>query len=505
MEAYPVTLLQRSDAGILMPASVSFIPPQDVFHAMGEAGLENELLVGNPDELEEYWRQNSDSAWLLSHPGRSHVERDPRSCVGLRLWGDDAVATKQDSLYALSVASVTTLHLTSLLSRILVFGIAVGRFVNLEPLWRALTWALEACLSGVMPSHDHLGEPLTGRRAANAGKRVCKSLHFLLSEFTGDLKFLVETLLLRFHHSTSPEFCMKCFAVKTNGLLSGFNFNRDCGWQHLKRCHAEWMRDSGHMLAVAGLPGFHSLIVRFDLMHCLHLGILPVTLGSIFVELLSMNYWQGPCVGAWVYRWTIQLRTAFAEFRVWLSDNNICLSPPAFTVARLSLITKSGAPVFKGKAGMNMRVARWLLSVLSSLSQASADPHHQAMTSTLWGFIRGVDIFQSAGRFLNPSELLELEVARKAAFVAHATLAHNAISRGSQLWRTLPKAHYVDHIYRCEDLLNPTCGWTFSDEDWIGRLIRINRRSADGDKLVRKYLLRFHMVLDKHQLSAPQL
>ena len=502
---YPVTLLVREPDGNLAEVAVDTLPPHELFHAIGDAGLAHELLVGNETELEEYWERSKTSAWYRAHPGRHLVERHPRKCIPVRIWGDDAAATKDKSLYCLSVSSVVTLHLASLFSRMLIFAVTVGRFVNLEPLWRMLLWSLQCLLDGIMPAVDHLNQPLTGERLAKAGLEVCAGLAFLLTQFTGDLKFLVDTCLFRAHHGTSPEFCWRCRAVKTPSLLSGYDFSETCAWQHACRSHAEWFEESGHMLAVAQLPGFHLSMVLMDLMHSLHLGMLPLTLGSIFVELLKINFWCGPASGLWQHRWAIQLRTAYAQFIVWLAEHNIQLSPPRFTLARLSLSSKSDPPLLKGKAAMNMLVARWLLSVLTSLSAASGDAHHELMCCTLWGFIRGVDIFKSAGRFLNPSEKVRLEAARKAAFVAHARLAHAAIASNSTLWRTIPKSHYIDHLYRCEDCLNPACGWTFADEDWIGRLIRINHRSSDGNRLMRLYLVRLHLLLAHHRASVPQL
>ena len=98
---------------------------------MGEAGIAEHILVGDGASLEDYWSQCKASSWYAAHPGKDKVERSPRQCVALRIWGDDAEATNNHSMYCLSVSSVTMLHLTSLLSRVLVFGVTTGRFVNL--------------------------------------------------------------------------------------------------------------------------------------------------------------------------------------------------------------------------------------------------------------------------------------------------------------------------------------------------------------------------------------
>ena len=287
--------------------------------------------------------------------------------------------------------------------------------------------------------------------------------------------------------------------------MSGFNFNPDAGWSYTHKSHTSYMHESGHMLAVTRLPGFHKAMIRFDLMHCLHLGILPVTIGSILVVLLERDVWGAGDSGGWVYRWTVQLQHAFVDFKEWLRRHHISSSPPEFTVPRLSMVRKTDRPVFKGKAGQNMLTARWLLSCVIPISNSTRSSYDEAMCSSLWGLIRGVDIFQAAGKFLNSSEKAQLEIARQAAFTGHSFLAHRAILASSGLFRTLPKTHYCDHIYRAVDGRNGADGWTFADEDFIGRLIRINRRSSDGAQLIKKYILRLDLLLNTSRISIPQL
>ena len=119
--------------------------------------------------------------------------------------------------------------------------------------------------------------------------------------------------------------------------------------------------------------------------------------------------------------------------------------------------------------------------------------------------MKGVDVLQAAGQWLTDLERAELEVARKAALYAHASLAHDAISKNLQSWRTTPKFHFVDELFRCQTGWNSSHPWCFADEDFIGRLVRIGKRCASGDRLIRRYLLRLHLLLDKGYRSAPQL
>lgn len=505
---FDVALLYRDGTGRLAEDTVPIILPHQVAYALFRTDRFDEVLAGTVEHRREFWLRHRHSPWFLAHPGRAYAEAHPEHCIGVRLWGDDAVALKNASVYAVSFGSVFCTRLASLLSRYLVFAVAVHKYVNLEPLWRALSWSLSILVSDdcLMPSHDWLGAALTGDRAQKAGESICGSYRFLLCLFTGDLKFLVETFKFIHSYNSGDEFCWACYARKVPSVLSGFIFSADAPCFLTTRSHLLYMSETGNGLAVCTLPGFHLGIILWDLMHTVHLGVLPVLLGAAFVILLERNHFNGPDGGPWMHRYNVQLQRASDEFVKFCKDNRVSSSQPHFTLGRLSLShAKSDPPYFKGKAANNELVARFLLSIFSHLAHSSHDEHIRLVATCLWGFVRALDIFKTSGLFLDDRQRRDLETARKAALLSHAHLARDAISNGTQLFRTIPKHHFCDHIFRAPNGWNFACSWCFADEDFIGRLVRINRRSVNPHQLMRRYLVRLHLTFHLRRSSAPQL
>ena len=267
---------------------------------------------------------------------------------------------------------------------------------------------------------------------------------------------------------------------------------------------------AGDNLSVTKLPGFHSDMIMLDLMHSLHLGTLPIAIASSFIVLLSADAWEGPTHGPWTTRWARQMEIAWGEFRLFMREHGLRSSQPKFLVSRLGLAgVKSNAPLWKGKAADNMKVCRFLLA--KYLSMRSVDPSHRTITTCLWGWVRAVDVLQSAGLFLTHAECGCLEEARKCALQAHAILANSSAQNGSQLWRTIPKHHYCDHLLTTDwpspqpFPLNPAHGWCFADEDFIGRVCRIASRRTRMLTFIRKYILRLNMLLDNRSDTMPAL
>ncbi len=152
-----------------------------------------------------------------------------------------------------------------------------------------------------------------------------------------------------------------------------------------------------------------------------------------------------------------------------------------------------------------MLVARFLLGIFAELASRTDNTKVRLIATSLWGFIKALDSLKDSGLFLNDSQLAELEKSRRAALFAHSQLGRDAIASGSHLFRTIPKHHYVHHLLRAPLGFNVAAAWCFADEDFIGRLIRINRRSVDPAQLMRRYLLRLHLVFHVGRRTAPQL
>ena len=276
--------------------------------------------------------------------------------IPLRVWGDGASVNKRWSLLAVTVASLFCTLGASLDSRLFVFGVPDKRYLDLDPLWSVFGWSLSILANGVMPSHDHLGRcfPEGSHRARSAGRRVAGIWRMFLADSSADLEHYVKTYAFETFHNTC-DCCFQCFATKRPTRLNAYNFSLDAPWTFYSRSHAQYMLNTGCGVAAAwAMPGWHLTICRYDLMHSMMLGTLPILMGGAFFYLLGRNYFNGPSTGPWQLRFTYQLTVAFAQYKTWLRLHRLMPSERPFTIHRLSLSSaKSDPPVWKGKAGNN--------------------------------------------------------------------------------------------------------------------------------------------------------
>ena len=511
IEPYEVSCLFRNTSGEVCEKVVPMILPHDVCHQIYSLG-KMDFLTGPPMELEAYWGNVMHKTWFENHPHRTDVLRAPSKAIPFRLWGDDAVNTKQKSLYCISFASTVCLRYASLLSRFLTIAVGLGDILCLDPLFEALAWSFEILGTGILPlrRHDFAEFNTYSNAWKHRGKRVMGDFIALLCEATGDLKYLVETYHFEHNYSTD-SCCFKCYACKRHGPVSAYDFVDQPAWLHSRRLHSEYMHSTGGSVAAARIPGFHLDMVSFDLMHTLHLGVLLVAIGSAFFELLELNYFGGPVTGGWGVRFSAQFRIAWEWFSAWLKRNKLSTHQAPFCVNRMSMRAFSDPPLWKGKAGENALLARFLLEHWLILAQRTSDPKHHLIAGNLWGYVRIIDIAKNPNVFLSEGEALELEEARSVAFTSHSLLSHASVAASSQLWRTVPKHHYLDHLCRPNwpdssgGKFNPGHGWCFADEDFIGRLTRISKGRMNIKALLTKYLLRLHLLLERDSYSVPAL
>ena len=515
LEPYEVVLLRRSSSGELTEHSVPIILIHEVCWYLHQNN-QMACLAPSCEALQEYWSNVSSTCWFQEHPHKQCAIDNPGLCWPLRLWGDDAAISKRKQLYCLTWSSAVCLKLASMISRFLFLAVPIHTYLSLDPLIDVLIWDVGLLAHGFMPDCRHDMQPFASKaRLKRVGKTIMGGVKAILSEFTGDLKFLVETFAFEQFHGTQ-EACFHCFGTKFPGELGIYDFRCSSGWSLTKRLHSVYMARIGKNLRITHVPGWHLTLVFFDCMHSLHLGALPIVCGSSMYALLMLNWFEGPVGGSWKHRFSVQLRSAWLQFQAFNAEHRVRTSQGPFTTARLTLQNLSDPPILKGKAADNFIVLRFLFFVFLQVVRTHPTDENSLIASVIWGWLRIIDVCEAAPMFLNESQKNEIEIARSAALLSHQRLSNNAIANGSQLWRCIPKLHYLDHMLRggCEHSVssaspapfrNPIHGWCFADEDFIGRVARIARRSSNMSNLVHRYLLRLHLMVERESISAPQL
>ena len=169
-----------------------------------------------------------------------------------------------------------------------------------------------------MPCADHTGMPFHRRpqRAQQATDNICGPYRFVLTQLSGDWKWLKEILRLK-HSYNNDEFCFRCCATKSPGPMCGW---ADDGWCfQVHRSNINFLQNlSDYGSSLLDIPGFHVGMITLDLMHIALLGTMQWLVGGVLFELCLERAW--PCAGRgrWKDNMNAQLSLAYTEFREWL-------------------------------------------------------------------------------------------------------------------------------------------------------------------------------------------
>ena len=244
--AYPIDISLKGADGQLRMQHIDVILPHQLIHQMYLIpDLFNTTMIGplGEDGLHELWVQSSRMSWAACHPGRRHFVDNPKTCIPLRLHGDSIPVTKSVGMLILNFCSCMVRHLPAFESRQLLCAVRASKLLNLDDVMDVLKWSFNALMTGIMPVNDHLGHPLTGELAKDAGKAVAGPYKLLLCHVVGDWEFLRDYLDLENHYNVD-EFCFLCRATKSHTCNCAWNYAADAPWVSTARSNAEFMKRS---------------------------------------------------------------------------------------------------------------------------------------------------------------------------------------------------------------------------------------------------------------------
>ena len=172
-------------------------------------------------------------------------------------------------------------------SRLVITAVDWGRCAptTLDEIYEVVVWSFAVLGSGVWPSHDHRGQPLTpGLRKSLAGKPLMGDRIGVWTETRGDWKWLKESF--KFDHYANNRCCHLCGASRVDTDMLYTQTGPDAGWQNTKVTHEQYVETfAGNLPALAKIPGFYLTRVFIDSMHCVCMGVVPYVIGSVVWEL----------------------------------------------------------------------------------------------------------------------------------------------------------------------------------------------------------------------------
>ena len=453
-----------------------------------------------PERLADFWAHvKHDDPRFLAHPLRK-IDRYHECVIPLRIHGDAIPVAKGKgrSMDVLSVSSITGKRGPTMDWKWLVFAMVKGaKFVSedaesdtMTQVWRVITWSLNVLLSGVWPSRDWRKRPLTGWRFDKAGQRLAGDYSFAMFQVAGDLDYVCNYLRLQ-HFGNAINPCFRCFADRDRCPFT--DLRPTAAWRDRLKDLTHWFFTEKHLLFNSGL-GLNVFHVAMDVLHLIDLGCGQHICGSIIYLLVFDTHLPGAFAEKSAKVWSAlqsayeQLATVSGErmtssmFDKIFETYGRSSKPKDFPqVLTKGAICRHLVPALKI---VLQTVTDWAPSSMADRRELRIFGHVNEVLVALTGFYENI-MFH--GVWLASSGAQEAHDFLACVGLHHQALTSLFVDEGRLLFHLTEKAHFVQHLaLDCvESRLNPRVGWTYADEDWIGRLAQIAMACTKGRGPIR--------------------
>ena len=239
-----------------------------------------------------------------------------------------------------------------------------------------------------------------------------------------------------------------------------------------------------------------------DVLRAFHLGVLRTFVASMLIGLCHREAWAGGDLQG-------KLASAFWDFKLWLKAKRKTVAVAGFQ----SCVAKTWEyPEISCKGADTGLVLGWLASICEAGLLQLSEWHMSAGTAAI-SADRCVREMAAHGIFLPSSACERVSYLLRAFVQCHAWLRQQAHMQGLLLFPQKPKFHLIMHVEldardaaaRGIVLLNPWTVATWMNEDAIGRLSRIARRThprTAAAESLRRHLLFLRSVWSRARRSA---
>lgn len=436
---------------------------------------------GEAGDIDSFWSSiRNDDPRMWEHPVQQ-IEGYRQHCVPLRIHGDGVPFGKSvgHTLDVLSFSSMLGRRGDSWCSRMLILGIANVCKVNIEThgldsmrlAWKWVIWSFSVLSSGVWPTHGPDLEPLQGRRWQKRG-RICGRFSFCMFQIAGDLDWLCNYLGLP-HFNSANDPCMFCKANRGDRPWS--DFKNTSSWVATIK-HGEELRVACHGLFTAGL-GLTLAHICPDILHCLDLGGAQHLVASV----LFMLVWDADIAGpldARIRHVVAELQSSYESFGTPNGER-----VPQAKVHKLFEKSRSANPTqypfMRVKGAQGRHAVPAVLDVCRRLV-----PNHRSFQHcirSLEGLCNFYDAVTPHGLFLPAFAIHAAQAGMSQYLVHYQRLCFDNMMSGRKLFHVTEKCHhYPWHIAWVCQYYNPKAGWTYLDEDFMGKISTLLSSSIKG-------------------------
>ena len=206
-------------------------------------------------------------------------------------------------------------------------------------------------------------------------------------------------------------------------------------------------------------------------MHCCMIGIAQDDIGSALVSLAEQQ--NEMSVDAYLKQATVEMRIWCKEKGLTCTRRTLCLK----LLGRGDPNSSRKSPVLSGKVrAAQTKIVHSFVTHLV-LKRCTGTKESKLRATCLWAASNFYHILDTSDRFLTEAQAKRAYSAGSLYLLCYQKLAHLSVSRGDTLWKIRPKHHYFLHMIKSmyASRWNPRFHSCYMDEDFIGRIARLNR------------------------------
>ena len=334
-----------------------------------------------------------------------------------------------------------------------------------------ICWSFAALQSGLHPTHDPKGNPLKKGSPffLEKGTPLANGFKGVVWVIQGDHEWFSNSLKLPHWASLHP--CWECNAKKNPVPEKMWYKTLDKGKQGWKKItHEEALKKapSGHILFSGVIPGLSTKMVRGD---CLHIIFTKGVLGHLLGSILHYFLWYDGVGVSQAVPPETRLGTIFQALQQEYVTQAI---PTRISNLRMTMITNPKEP-HKTWANLDLKASetKWFLMafapVLKELVTLEKE-HEAAMLHAVDKMAELIRLFDQGDVFLTEAEWVKAMELGDGFLKKYDFLSAWALEKGRQLFHIVMKHHTFQHLVENAKFLNPKTHWTFSSEDFVGKI-----------------------------------
>lgn len=470
----------------------SIMLPHEIFSAFYDNGAAwQKCILPDSSKLPEFWSSFSGHPCFEDHPLKAQPDFSTH-VIPLALHGDEVPVLGVGKIWCKCVLFFSWFSLMSVAAgqqfqdtNIYIWGlfekytIATDDEVlgTLDTFFAIMRWSFQAIFEGVFPHTDWRGQrfPRNSTEYERAGKQLAGGWRGCLVQLAGDLDYYSKWFgAPRWSNHQKPCSICRC---TFRGRLSWRDNRYNSAWQNATLKPSNYRNHFSPTCPLFQLPGFSSLCMAMDWMHCHHLGWLQYLYGSIF-HILVFILLPGE---------ELQNLSTIANFiKTWQKRNHV-KHPYRMKLDKLTMFQpKKGYPKLRGRAADIAGLHSAMHALWNDQMDASSVQHRQIrlMLSLNMQINELLDEYSPTNGYMAVPEGPATELFQKGLQMAslHGQLLESFEAQEIQVFNLTSKTHFALHALQFSRFVHPYLVWCYKGESTMHRIQVLWKSCLTGSK-----------------------